>query len=45
MRKILAFLLIVGLLGFRTEALESENSLNEVDETLNSLEEEEVSRS
>ena len=45
MRKILAFLLIVGLLGFRTDALESDDSLNEVDEGLNSLEEEDVSRS
>ena len=45
MRKILAFLFIVGLLGFRTDALESENALNEVDEALNSLEEEDVSGS
>ena len=30
MRKILALLVLVGLLAFRTDALESDNTLNEL---------------
>ena len=44
MRKTLAFLLIVGLLGLATEASRLETMTTELDEALSEIEEQEVSQ-
>lgn len=43
-RRIITFGLLVGLLAFRLDALESENSVAELDEALAEVEDQEVSQ-